>query len=175
MPLRPKNTPPFFRRGSILLLNLFNGTIANIAHSFDKNVALKLSRIAAPIMLAVPSPVFNAIFPVKPSVTMISTRFEGMSFPSTNPTYSYSPFSTLSDIRSFASLSSRRPLCSSVPTFSKPTLGRTNPKPLRAYEAPISAYFNKSGASARMSAPTSNMKLNPRLFEDGHRMAIAGR
>ena len=44
------------------------------------------------IKFAVPSAVFKAMFPLKPSVTITSALAEEKSLPSTNPTYSISPF-----------------------------------------------------------------------------------
>ncbi len=132
VPFSPKNTPPFTRRGSIRRFSRFNEVSASKDATRANGVALKAWRKKSLIRLAVPSPVFSATLPVKPSVTITSTRSEGISLPSTKPTKSKSAESAVSEINSCATFSSARPLCSSVPTLSKPTRGRAKPSPLRA-------------------------------------------
>ena len=71
-----------------IVCSRFNEFMARSAAKRDRRPAPKASRMKSAISLAVPSPVLSATLPVKPSVTITSTRSEGMSDPSTKPTKS---------------------------------------------------------------------------------------
>ena len=72
-----------------------------------------------------------------------------------------------------AALISSRPLISSTPTFSRPTLGRSMSKTICAIADPMIARSTRWRASAPIVAPTSSTMLSPRMV--GHMAAIAGR
>ena len=86
MPLRPRKTPPLTLRGSIFSRRRSKAPwakhIADLGHQ-----ACGSSRRAdsSPIWRAVPSAVFSAMLPAKPSVTTTSTVPLPMSSPSTKP------------------------------------------------------------------------------------------
>ena len=83
VPFNPRNTPPFTRRGSILFLRFLRDLKAIKEAILASNDLLKVSLKSALTKVAVPSPVFKAIFPVKPSVTITSIFDDGISSPST--------------------------------------------------------------------------------------------
>ena len=62
-----------------------------------------------------------------------------------------------------ASLTSSRPLISSTPTLSRPTVGRSMSNRTRAMAAPMIAKSTSCWASAPMVAPTSSTMLSPRM------------
>ena len=140
VPFKPKKTPPFTLRGSILICNLLSEVTAKIDARRDNGVYAKASLSRFPIKEAVPSPVLRAMLPVNPSVTMTSTLLLVMSPPSTKPTNEKLELSQLCSISSYALCNSTRPLCSSVPTLRSPTLGFFIFRPFRAYDTPIKAY-----------------------------------
>src|SRR6185503_5089021 len=85
MPLRPKNTPPFWARGSILRFSAFSAPEAITAPNLENSERLRAWRSQEPTSRAVPSAVLSAILPVKPSVTTTSTVPLEISSPSTKP------------------------------------------------------------------------------------------
>ena len=81
VPLSPKKTPPFTLLGSILFLRFFNALEARNEAILARNEFVKVSLNNVLTKVAVPSPVFKAIFPVKPSVTITSILEEGICNP----------------------------------------------------------------------------------------------
>ena len=78
------------------------------------------------IWRAVPSAALSAMLPANPSVTTTSTVPLPMSSPSTKPEYSNCGHRPSRSIRP-ASRTSSRPLTSSTPILSSPTVGRSRP------------------------------------------------
>ncbi len=72
-----------------------------------------------------------------------------------------------------AALISSRPLISSTPMLSNPTVGRSIESTILAMAAPMIARSTRCWASAPMLAPTSSTMDLPRVV--GHMAAIAGR
>ena len=125
-----------------------------------------------PICLAVPSAVFSAILPVKPSVTndVDGALAEIVAFDE----------AVVAEVRQVvsrstrpAALTSSRPLISSTPTLSRPTVGVSMSNTMRAIAAPITARSIRCCASAPIVAPTSSTIDSPRIV--GHIAASAGR
>ena len=118
-----------------------------------------------------PSPVFSATLPVKPSVTITSVVPAAMSWPSTKPWNCGAIWLARSTSAAWRRLSS--PFCSSEPTFSRPMLGAVRPSTVRANTSPMIANSTRLRASQATLAPRSSITTSPRA--EGPIAAIAGR
>ena len=119
----------------------------------------------------VPSAVFKAMLPEKPSVTTTSTSPEPILSPSTKPRNCIgrrAPFSTVAAARI-----SPVPFNSSSPMLSRATLGRSSPSTVRANAAPITANCTRLVASHSVLAPRSSITDSD--FSVGSTAARAGR
>ena len=90
-PFKPTKTPPLRVLGSILSLSRLSFLFIRRPMNIPDIDELNSSKKNFLIKFAVPSAVFKAMFPLKPSVTITSALSEEKSLPSTNPTYSISP------------------------------------------------------------------------------------
>ena len=86
IPFKPSKLAPLYLLGSTTFLKELSTFIEDIPAIFVKTFFAYSSFSFEDINLAIPSLVFNAILPTKPSQTITSILPQKMSSPSTNPT-----------------------------------------------------------------------------------------